>query len=497
MARRNSEEPVPLLTSEERDRETKTENMDLENDAGRPEPAQDQNLDHEYSIPSTIKFAWLGTYFFFSLLLTLYNKLVLGTFHFPWLLTFLHASFASGGTYAMMHMGYFKLSRLGRRENLALVAFSALFTANIAVSNLSLAMVSVPFFQTMRMLCPIFTILIYRVWYGRTYSTMTYLSLLPLIIGAAMTTMGEMNFTDAGFLLTILGVVLAALKTVVTNRFMTGSLALPPVEFLMRMSPLAALQALACAAASGEVGGFHQLITSGDIALPPAFASLTGNGFLALLLNISSFNTNKLAGALTMTVCGNLKQCLTVALGIIIFNVSIDFLNGAGMGVTMLGAPSTARPSWTTAGRRKLQPPTSRSSRIVSNITPNALFESQDALLHVSQRGIGLQTEGASQDFEIAKCFAGLAEHAEADGDFGDGDEDADDDENDDDPGDVAHLGVGDGVGEDLGEVEEDAAALVEDLDAGVYLEVFADGSVEGMQRGLRVPEEVGYIKDI
>ena len=119
---------------------------------------------------------------------------------------------------------------------------------------------------------------------------------------------------------------------------MTGSLALPPVEFLMRMSPLAALQALACATATGEVGGFHQRITSGDIALPSAFASLSGNGFLALLLNISSFNTNKLAGALTMTVCGNLKQCLTVALGIVLFNVTVDTLNGAGMGVTMIGA---------------------------------------------------------------------------------------------------------------------------------------------------------------
>ena len=262
------------------------------------------------------------------------------------------------GTLAMMQLGYFKLSHLGRRENLALVAFSVLFTANIAVSNLSLAMVSVPFYQTMRMLCPLFTILIYRTWYGRAYSNMTYLSLLPLIVGAAMTTAGEMSFSDAGFLLTILGVILAAVKvrgvscsrsdgqqppltvaqTVVTNRFMTGSLALPPVEFLMRMSPLAALQALVCAAATGEIFAFWDLITSGDIALPPALLSLGGNGFLALLLNISSFNTNKLAGALTMTVCGNLKQCLTVMLGIFLFDVTVDWLNGAGMGVTMIGA---------------------------------------------------------------------------------------------------------------------------------------------------------------
>lgn len=35
-------------------------------------------------------------------------------------------------------MGYFSMSRLGRRENLILLAFSLLFTINIAVSNLSL-----------------------------------------------------------------------------------------------------------------------------------------------------------------------------------------------------------------------------------------------------------------------------------------------------------------------------------------------------------------------
>lgn len=39
-----------------------------------------------------------------------------------------------------------------------------------------------------------------------------------------------------------------------------------------------------------------------------------------------------------MTVCGNLKQCLTVLIGIFLFNVSVDLLNGAGMAVTMVGA---------------------------------------------------------------------------------------------------------------------------------------------------------------
>jgi drug/metabolite transporter (DMT)-like permease len=106
----------------------------------------------------------------------------------------------------------------------------------------------------------------------------------------------------------------------------------------MRMSPLAALQALACAPVTGEVSGFLAHMTSEDISFIPTTLTLGGNGFLAFLLNIASFNTNKLAGALTMTVCGNLKQIMTVALGIVMFNVNVDFLNGLGMLVTLGGA---------------------------------------------------------------------------------------------------------------------------------------------------------------
>lgn len=77
MSRRSNEEPDRLLY-QGGDVESKAVQSDVEAASGRSEPPSDQNLDHEYSIPSTIKFTWLGTYFFFSLLLTLYNKLVLG-----------------------------------------------------------------------------------------------------------------------------------------------------------------------------------------------------------------------------------------------------------------------------------------------------------------------------------------------------------------------------------------------------------------------------------
>ena len=79
---RNSNDHVRMNPSPDYTREPKPELSDLEAEAGRAELPRDRNLDHEYSVPSTIKFAWLGTYFFFSLLLTLYNKLVLGMVSF-------------------------------------------------------------------------------------------------------------------------------------------------------------------------------------------------------------------------------------------------------------------------------------------------------------------------------------------------------------------------------------------------------------------------------
>lgn len=197
-------------------------------------------------------------------------------------------------------------------------------------------MVSIPFHQIMRSTCPVFAVIIYRVRYKRTYSNETYLSLIPVVMGVGLATYGDYYFTKAGFILTLLGVILAVIKTVATNRIMTGALALSPLETLLRMSPLAFGQAVFCALISGELSAFRAANPQGPSQM--MLLALAGNGLLAFLLNVSSFSTNKVAGALTMTVCGNIKQCLTVMLGIVLFGVKVGFLNGLGMAVALAGA---------------------------------------------------------------------------------------------------------------------------------------------------------------
>ncbi|KAF7188467.1 GDP-mannose transporter GONST5 [Pseudocercospora fuligena] len=291
----------------------------------------------ENYVSTRAKLLFLAAYFFLNLFLTLSNKSVLGTARFPWLLTAVHCSATSIGCFAMLGMGALTLTPLGLRENLTLFAFSFLFTVNIAISNVSLAMVSVPFHQIMRSTCPVVTILIYKVAYGREYSRTTYLTMIPLVFGVALSTVGDYYATLAGFFMTFLGVVLASVKTVATNRLMTGSLKLSALEVLLRMSPLAAIQCVIYAYFSGEADQFRAAYTSDQFSSSFG-AALFLNAVTAFLLNVVGFQANKMAGALTITVCGNVKQALTILFGIILFHVEVGLLNAVGMLITIAGA---------------------------------------------------------------------------------------------------------------------------------------------------------------
>jgi len=189
----------------------------------------------------------------------------------------------------------------------------------------------------MRSTTPLFAILIYKIFYARTYSTSTYLSLIPLVLGVCLATYGDYYFTPLGFLLTLLGTVLASVKTILTNRLMTGSLKLAALEVLLRMSPLAAAQSLAMAWGTGELAQFSAALEGRGLG-QATVAALLGNGFIAFALNVASFQTNRLAGALTVTVCGNVKQCLTILFGIALFNVQVGALNAVGMTLAVAGA---------------------------------------------------------------------------------------------------------------------------------------------------------------
>jgi len=87
---------------------------------------------------------WLILYFILNLALTLYNKVLLVSFPYPYTLTAVHALFGLVGGTSLRLRNVYQPKPLWRSDHIVLVAFSILYSSNIAVSNASLGLVTVP-----------------------------------------------------------------------------------------------------------------------------------------------------------------------------------------------------------------------------------------------------------------------------------------------------------------------------------------------------------------
>ncbi|KAI8822959.1 uncharacterized protein EV422DRAFT_494134 [Fimicolochytrium jonesii] len=248
---------------------------------------------------------YLGLYFSFNLSLTLYNKIIFSSFAFPfpWTLTAIHTLCGTIGCYMCAATGIFTPAVLSTKEKGVMVAFSTLYTVNIAISNVSLNLVTVPFHQVVRSTVPLFTIVLSALFLRKHYSRAIYLSLLPTVCGVVLATSADYTFTTLGFILTLLGTVLAAIKTIATNHVQVGPLKLHPLDLLLRMSPLAFIQTVAWSYITGEAPKVGAWVAEGNLRFA-VVAALVVNGALAFGLNVASFVANRNTGALTMCVAG-------------------------------------------------------------------------------------------------------------------------------------------------------------------------------------------------
>lgn len=75
---------------------------------------------------------------------------------------------------------------------------------------------------------------------------------MPIIFGVALTFYGDMEFTAVGSFYTILCVVLAAAKAVMSGELLSGDMKLHPIDLVNKMCPLALIQTSMLCVASGE-----------------------------------------------------------------------------------------------------------------------------------------------------------------------------------------------------------------------------------------------------
>lgn len=273
-------------------------------------------------------------YFILNLIVTITNKKLVAQSSCPHLLTASHAfstfittnlitSFQIQTSLGQQHTSS-NFVNLSLRAHTILICFSLLYTINIAVSNLSLGLISLSLHQTIRATAPAITVLLCVTLLRRplsSYSTSTYLSLIPTIAGVILATTSPNTdnhvphgprTSPEGILLTFLGAVLAVLKTILTNTLQQRagrlSLNIPSITLIRYLSPYAVAQALVFALWTGEFQRLRNTIFLSNTGEGRISVIAAANVLAAALLNLTSFEANRRCGPLAMAIVANLKQ---------------------------------------------------------------------------------------------------------------------------------------------------------------------------------------------
>jgi len=326
--------------------------------------------------------AWLVIWTLNNIGVTLLNKAAFSkvNFQYPYFLSFVHMACNSIGSQLVFRqiarskkeklgaiagpgndplivklVGDITRKELNKRGRNMILAFSIIFSLNIAIGNVSLHHVSVNFNQVMRSLVPAITIGM-EIGLGKAISARRQLAVLPIIMGVAMACFGDMSYTALGFFYTVFCIILAALKVVASGHMLTGDIKLHPVDLLGHMAPLAMCQCIILSIATGEVTSILSRWNnefSPSVNPYPIFVVVL-SGICSFSLNICSLMANKVTSPLTLCITANVKQVLMIIISTVLFKTNVTFLNGIGICVVLCGS---ARYSYVSL-MEKIQPTT-------------------------------------------------------------------------------------------------------------------------------------------
>lgn len=284
---------------------------------------------------------WLSAWFMNNLGVTLLNKWAFAKvdFPYPYFLSAVHMFCNATGAFCYLALDSeerSKMKSLGSRGFRTIVAFSIIFSANIAIGNASLRHVTVNFNQVLRSLVPAVVMVASSIFLKKAYSNAQKVALLPVVGGIMLACAGEMHYTYVGFAMTWLCVLLAATKVVASNVVLTGPLKLQPMDLLTKLCPLATAELIALSFLAGEVSSIQE--SWADISASNAAPVVLLSGVLSFSLNITSFYANKVTSPLTLSVAANAKQATLIGLATVIFGTPINALNGLGIIMVLTGS---------------------------------------------------------------------------------------------------------------------------------------------------------------
>ncbi|KAM7263424.1 hypothetical protein ACFE04_001107 [Oxalis oulophora] len=271
----------------------------------------------------------------------LLNKYLLSNygFKYPIFLTMCHMTACSLLSY--IAIAWIKLVPMqtirSRLQFIKIAALSLVFCVSVVFGNVSLRFLPVSFTQAIGATTPFFTAIFAYLMTFKTEAFLTYVTLVPVVLGVVIASGSEPSFHLFGFIMCIGATASRALKSVLQGILLSSEgEKLNSMNLLLYMAPIAVVFLLPAALIMEEnVVGITIALARDDIKI---VWYLLFNATLAYFVNLTNFLVTKHTSALTLQVLGNLKGAVAVVISILIFQNPFTVTGMLGYGLTIAGA---------------------------------------------------------------------------------------------------------------------------------------------------------------
>ncbi|GAQ81621.1 hypothetical protein KFL_000850370 [Klebsormidium nitens] len=287
-------------------------------------------------------------WYLFSILLSLYNKFLLGAkmgkFPAPLLMTTCHFIMQFCFSALLLHScgSYFRpSSKLTWFDYVTKVLPTGTGTAiDVGLSNLSLVLVTVSFYTMCKSSAPVFLVLFAFLFRLEKPSWSLAGVIVIICVGEIFTVAGETQFNLWGFILVMLASGAAGFRWTLTQILLQREkLGLNnPVITMYYLTPVMAgsLGLLSVCTEPLLSLGSTPYFNTRQHALRSIGLMLFG-GCLAFCMIMSEFLLISETSAITLTIAGVVKECVTIVVSVIIFGDEFGFINVLGLVIVIAG----------------------------------------------------------------------------------------------------------------------------------------------------------------
>ena len=295
-------------------------------------------------------------WFFFSSLLSLYNKYVFGATHMafpcPLLMTSVHFGMQFLFSYTLTrtypeYLGGDQIDAMSWSTFLYIAVPCGLVTSlDVGLSNLSMVRISLTFYTMVKSSSPIFVVLSAFLFGIEKITPALILTVLIISCGELLTVMGEVDFDLIGFILVLAASVLSGMRWTVVqlqlqsldpplkSTFATMRILSPFMFFSMVLLSLSFEEPWTKFGANNHSG--IQYFASLTDALWTLGLSLVG-ATLAICMITCEFYLIMKSSAVVLMIGGVLKELTTIIIGITVMGDRLNKINSLGCAVVFTG----------------------------------------------------------------------------------------------------------------------------------------------------------------